>query len=153
MTDRKDPPYQVYVDHKFCDHCGAVQTWAVVGPDGLRHSESFTDEDDAEAIANALNDAYEHGRLAVLAGLAQEPPLIDERGDPEDAVNLLHEAAIWIRKLAQSGVDIDARDGRCHWCHGPWVEHNHDCEVPIILAKLFRAARLGQSGTSTQEPT
>jgi hypothetical protein len=55
-------PYFVEVDQNGCERCGHGKTWTVVGPDGVAHSQSFDDVEDAESLADALNGAFFAGR-------------------------------------------------------------------------------------------
>lgn len=57
-------PYRVEMDHIGCMNCKANRTWQVVGPGEVAMATSYDDKDDADALADALNDAFEEGRVA-----------------------------------------------------------------------------------------
>jgi hypothetical protein len=56
------PPYTVTTDTPGCEDCGHGASWAVVGPGGVAESVSYDDIEDAEAMAAALNDAFQQGQ-------------------------------------------------------------------------------------------
>lgn len=58
----QDEPYFVEVDSNGCERCNAGKTWTVVGPDGCAASQSWEQEEDAEAFADAMNVAYWMGK-------------------------------------------------------------------------------------------
>ena len=59
-----------------CSHCGKGQYWMVIGPDGVGGSTSFSRKEDAEDLAEMLNDAYTaglvEGRKQASAAKVQE---------------------------------------------------------------------------------
>lgn len=58
---QEEQPYFVEVDSNGCERCHSGKTWTVVGPDGDQQSQSFDNEEDAEYLADALNEAYALG--------------------------------------------------------------------------------------------
>lgn len=62
QQEKVEAPYSVSVDTNGCGHCGAGRTWMVVGPDGYGGGQSFGDEEDAEALADQLNEAFYQGQ-------------------------------------------------------------------------------------------
>lgn len=81
MTRRKaieaavepDQPYFIEVDTNGCDKCGHDRTWCIVGPDPDEQatSASYGDEDEAQHICDALNDAYYRGFTACIERRAE----------------------------------------------------------------------------------
>lgn len=61
MARETKPAYRVAVDDNGCEKCGRGKQWAVVGPDDTAESVMFSDEEDADALAAALNAAYNKG--------------------------------------------------------------------------------------------
>ena len=55
-------PYRTEVDDPGCSDCGSNATWHVIGPDEVASSTSYGDEEDANALTNALNAAYALGQ-------------------------------------------------------------------------------------------
>ena len=70
MSKREDP-YFIEVDDNACGTCGAGRTWTVIGPDGVAASQSWEDEEDATAYADALNHAFWRGRSLLLSPPSQ----------------------------------------------------------------------------------
>lgn len=68
MSEQGKEPYFVEVNNDGCSRCGHDRTWTVVGPDGVALGQSWVDEDDAQDVADWLNEAYEAGRGAILHG-------------------------------------------------------------------------------------
>lgn len=58
VDSREDGPYRPEIDQPSCDHCGRGATWHVVGPNNVADGRSWENEDDAEDLAAALNEAY-----------------------------------------------------------------------------------------------
>lgn len=63
-------PYRAEVERDGCEHCGAGKQWEVydrndVGVGGM----TFDDREEAEHLAEMLNDAYGHGQKSLLAAL------------------------------------------------------------------------------------
>lgn len=54
-------PYYIEIDTIGCHTCGLGKTWMVVGPDGCGGGTSYGDKDEAEEIADMLNEAYAKG--------------------------------------------------------------------------------------------
>jgi hypothetical protein len=54
-------PYFIEVDTNGCSKCGHDRTWTVIGPDGTAHHTSYSDIEDAESLAEALNAAFYAG--------------------------------------------------------------------------------------------
>lgn len=66
-------PYVVEVERNGCEYCGAEKYWVVVfTPDNLAGGTSYSNEEEAEDMAAAQNDAYEKGRAAAYAELRRE---------------------------------------------------------------------------------
>ncbi|HZV46892.1 MAG TPA: hypothetical protein VFG06_06070 [Thermodesulfovibrionales bacterium] len=63
MTDNKTflRPYRIEIDNEGCTHCGHNKTWAVIQPDGILLGTTYGIEEDAQDMADELNDAYEAG--------------------------------------------------------------------------------------------
>lgn len=61
--EKKELPYFVEVDSNGCGHCGAGRTYTVIGPDGVAAGTSWENEEDADAYADAMNEAYAHGQV------------------------------------------------------------------------------------------
>lgn len=59
-----EEPYHTAVDNNGCDKCGHGREYVVVGPNGDAGSQSFDNEEDAAALAAALNEAYFVGKGA-----------------------------------------------------------------------------------------
>lgn len=57
-------PYFVEVDQNGCEKCGSGRTWSVVGPDGSALGISYGYEEDADEMAEALNESFDAGRKA-----------------------------------------------------------------------------------------
>lgn len=54
-----EKPYTVEVQNMGCVCCGAGRTWAIVGPDGAEiMGQGWCDEDEADALAEYLNDSW-----------------------------------------------------------------------------------------------
>lgn len=62
MAPPREEPYFVEVNTNGCGTCGAGRTWLVIGPDDYAGSQTFSDEEDADALAESLNAAYASGR-------------------------------------------------------------------------------------------
>lgn len=60
------PAYTVEVDCGGCECCGDGKTWTVVMPDGVAMGQSFFNSEDAESLADLLNDAFDAGRASKL---------------------------------------------------------------------------------------
>ena len=58
----REPAYRVEVDNRGCARCGARKSLTVVGPDDVALGESWELQDDAESVAELLNEAFEKGR-------------------------------------------------------------------------------------------
>jgi hypothetical protein len=83
-----EDPYFVSVFDNKCPHCRKGETWAVVGPDGMG-GQSFDEEEDAQALADALNDAWWRGRNSLDASLADAPPAAEPQELVARAYNIL----------------------------------------------------------------
>jgi len=57
-----DDAYFIEVERNGCERCGHGKTWVVVGPDGVAGSVSYEDSSEAQDMADALNEAFWHGR-------------------------------------------------------------------------------------------
>lgn len=71
MPDTKGAPppaYTVVEDKPGCETCGYGKTWSVVGPGEIAESVSYHDEEDAQAQAGALNEAFWQGQQSKAAG-------------------------------------------------------------------------------------
>jgi hypothetical protein len=55
-------PYRVELDTKGCAHCGAGDSYTVVGPDDVGWGISWDKREDADDFADAMNAAYEQGQ-------------------------------------------------------------------------------------------
>lgn len=65
-------PFRVAIDEEGCGGCGHGRTYHVVGPDEVASSTSYELEEDAQALLNDCNLAYELGERAGIAkGAAQ----------------------------------------------------------------------------------
>jgi len=60
--------YFVELDREGCKECMYGYSWRVVKPDDSMHNVTFDDKEDAEDIAEILNEAMEFGKRAVEAG-------------------------------------------------------------------------------------
>lgn len=56
--------YTVECDEDGCESCGAGKSWQVVDGEGVGGGTSYHKREDAEEIADLLNDAYERGKAA-----------------------------------------------------------------------------------------
>lgn len=67
----QDPrePYQVEVDSAACRQCGVGWEWHIIGPGGIAGGTSYDDEEAAQAMADALNEAYREGTRAAAQQL------------------------------------------------------------------------------------
>ena len=57
--------YRVEVDHEGCEKCGAERTWTLIGPDRYAIGISYGKQEDAEEMADDLNEAFEKGKQSV----------------------------------------------------------------------------------------
>ncbi len=55
------PPYRVEQALPACDACGGPPGFDVIGPDGVALSTTYNEREDADCMAESLNDAYELG--------------------------------------------------------------------------------------------
>lgn len=55
-------PYRVEIDDPGCAYCQHDMSYNVIGPDDVASSTSYGDEEEANALRNALNHAYELGQ-------------------------------------------------------------------------------------------
>lgn len=65
----KEPAYFIEVDQNGCRTCGAGRSWVVIGPNGIGGSTTYLDSDDAQEIADMMNDAFEHGRIKEIINM------------------------------------------------------------------------------------
>ena len=65
-TAADEGPYFVECDKEGCERCGAERTWTVMTPpDGeTALGESWVSRDDAEHVAELLNEAFQEGMKA-----------------------------------------------------------------------------------------
>jgi hypothetical protein len=62
----KDAPYFIEVDQNGCSKCGEGRSYRVIGP--VRdESTSYAEEEDAQAVADSLNEAYELGQQVSMS--------------------------------------------------------------------------------------
>lgn len=54
--------YFIEVETNGCERCGHGKLWAVVGPDGVAQATMYEEPEDAQALADALNEAFWRGR-------------------------------------------------------------------------------------------
>jgi hypothetical protein len=58
---RKKKPYFVELCKKGCSTCGQGGLWAVVTPEDMHLSVSYSDKDESDHLARELNKAYKLG--------------------------------------------------------------------------------------------
>lgn len=56
--------YRVEFDMKPCQHCGLGATYAIIGPGEIALAVTYDDKDDAEYVAEILNEAFIQGRTS-----------------------------------------------------------------------------------------
>ena len=56
-----DESYFVEVDQNGCSHCGAGRSWIVVDPDGVGGGKTYLDYDDAQEVADMMNESFQRG--------------------------------------------------------------------------------------------
>lgn len=65
-----DTPYTVEVEQNGCERCGSGREWVVVGPDGIALGQTWSDKNEADELAERMNEAREFANSA-LRSLAQ----------------------------------------------------------------------------------
>lgn len=62
MVDNKQKPkYSIEVVDQGCVTCGHEKRWCVVKPDDSQHHTEYEDEEQAQEIADLMNEAYLEG--------------------------------------------------------------------------------------------
>lgn len=59
--------YRVEEETKACKSCGMGSTWIIVDSDNIGGGTTYSDKEIADDICELMNDAYERGRVKVLA--------------------------------------------------------------------------------------
>ncbi len=91
-------PYFIEVDQQGCSKCNAGRSWNVVGPDGVALSTSYMEEEDAQDLADDLNDAFGKGVGAVTpVGVCYGVPIL-ARTEKRVQLVLIEE---WLQKASQ----------------------------------------------------
>lgn len=110
--------YQVEVEKNGCERCGCGKLWVIVNPEGIAGGTSYSCEDQAIELCDALNRAYEAG-VASMEPIAASATLIahyarraDEIIDAELSAKLIYEELE--AGLAKSGVPALTGDS-VHW--------------------------------------
>ena len=62
---KEKQPYFVEVNNNGCSKCGHDRTWDVIDPDGFALDRSWEDEEEADWIAEILNEAYKMGERSM----------------------------------------------------------------------------------------
>lgn len=76
-------PYKIELGHKGCECCGKGQLWDVVfEPTDCAGGTSYSNKNDAQEMADELNDAYDYGRQSVNADLLAALELVLSKAEP-----------------------------------------------------------------------
>lgn len=59
--------YRVECDRGGCGRCGAGAMWTIIRPDDVGFSQSWSDKEFVDELADMLNEAYEAGARAISA--------------------------------------------------------------------------------------
>lgn len=84
-------PYLIEPDDQGCGECLHGRTWRVMGPDGTAQPTSYDDQEDAQHLADALNEAFQ-------AGAATGIPMTTlpwKRFTPETSLPEFEQVMVW----------------------------------------------------------
>jgi hypothetical protein len=109
--------FRAEVDCEGCESCQAGRLWRVVGPDDFALGTMYGDREEAEWVADCLNDAYEHGRASGLVTLRTERDLAIEKHRLAQAVIVKVG-----RERDEAKADYAAAMQDFNKYHGLWVK-------------------------------